>query len=305
MGGHYTAGVPICTHRWLGIAFACLSILWFFSAIVMRFTGVQPLDSNERLARLPAIVTAAIRVNPPSIGGDVERFSVISVEGRPVYRITVEGLITRIFADTGGAVPRVSADQALTFAWRWGPTTVPTREQCLRLAGGPMSTGDLPAGRIRGVIDAFRPRLPNEVDIVRFRGHYYASAKEGVVAFDEPYLGARAQLPADLIVGAARVLMPGVPIAGMRWMDEYDNYYYDRTRRKSLPVFRIRYDDPRRTWLYVDPRHGTIARKEDRLSRINRWLYPGFGGIVLSATAFATGWWLVNRRTRRVTARPT
>jgi hypothetical protein len=82
---------------------------------------------------------------------------------------------------------------------------------------------------------------------------------------------------------------------------------------------RVRYADARSTWLYLDPRRGAIARKEERLTRINRWLYHGFhsldfpflyyqrplwdivvivlsiGGLVLSATTLSASW----RRVRR------
>jgi hypothetical protein len=130
-----------------------------------------------------------------------------------------------------------------------------------------------------------------------------------------------------LIVGAARAVMPEAPIDGMQWMDDYDAYYYDRDRRRSLPVLRVRYGDPQRTWLYFDPRQGTIARKEERLSRINRWLYHGFhsfdfpflyhrrplwdvvvlvlsaGGLALSATTLTASWRRLRRAARRVTSR--
>ena len=70
------------------------------------------------------------------------------------------------------------------------------------------------------------------------------------------------------------------------------------------------------------------ARKEERLSRINRWLYHGLhsldfpflyyrrplwdivvivcsiGGIILSATTIATAWRRVRRHGRRLTSRP-
>jgi hypothetical protein len=140
-----------------------------------------------------------------------------------------------------------------------------------------------------------------------------------VVSFDEPHFGAREQLPPDLMVGAARVAMPGVAIAGMSWLDVYDAYYYDRGRQLSLPVLRARYSDPQETWLYFDPRRGVIVRKEERLTRLNRWLYHGLhsldfpfpyyrrplwdivviglsiGGIVSSATTLTASW----RRLRR------
>ena len=206
--------------------------------------------------------------------------------------------------------------------WSWSPSTAATREQRERLAGGPLDAADLPAGRIQRTVAAFLPRLPKEVELLKFRGHYYAAASEGIVSLDHPELGAAGQLPPDLIVGAAAAVMPGVPIDGMRWMDEYDAYYYDRDRRRSLPVLRVRYGDQQRTWLYFDPRHGTIARKEERLSRINRWLYHGFhsfdfpflyyrrpfwdvvvlalsaGGLALSATTLTASWRRVRRSLR-------
>ena len=210
--------------------------------------------------------------------------------------------------------------------WGWSPGTAPTREQRERLAGGPIDAGDLRVDRIHRAVAAFMPRLPKEIELLRFRGHYYAAATEGIVSLDQPQLGAADQLLPDSIVGAAREVMPGVPIDGMRWMDDYDAYYYDRNRRRSLPVLRVRYGDPQRTWLYFDPRHGVIARKEERLSRINRWLYHGFhsfdfpflyyrrplwdavvlvlsgGGLLLAATTISASWRRVKRSWRRVTS---
>ena len=174
---------------------------------------------------------------------------------------------------------------------------------------------------------------------MRFRGRYYASASEGIVSIDEPYLGAADQLPPDLMVGAASVVMPGAALEGMQWMEKYDAYYYDRSRRsasaqsatadKPLPVLRVRYGDAERTWLYFDPRRGTIARREERLSRLNRWLYHGFhsfdfpflyyrrplwdivvivfslGGLLLSVTTLTAAWRRVRRGVKRfTTSRP-
>jgi hypothetical protein len=208
--------------------------------------------------------------------------------------------------------------------WDWHPSTAPTREQRQHVTGGPLVAEDLTVEKLRRVMQAFVPNLPKEVEIVRFRGHYYASAASGIVSFDEPQFGARDQLPPDLIVGAANVAMAGVPIEGMTWMDDYDAYYYDRDRQLSLPVLRVRYADPQRTWLYFDPRRGAIARKEERLTRVNRWLYHGLhsfdfpflydrrplwdvvvivlsiGGIVLSATTLTASWRRVKRNVTSV-----
>ena len=204
--------------------------------------------------------------------------------------------------------------------WNWHPSSSPTREQRQRVSGGPMLAGDLSAERIRRVLKAFAPEWPKEIEVVRFRGRYFATAAAGIVSFDEPQFGPRDQLPADRIVGAASAAMPGVLIEGMSWLDRYDSYYYDRDGHLSLPVLRARYGDPQQTWLYFDPRHGVIARKEERLSRLNRWLYHGLhsldfpflyyrrplwdvvvialsvGGILLSVTTLSASW----RRLKRV-----
>jgi hypothetical protein len=207
--------------------------------------------------------------------------------------------------------------------WDWHPSTAPTRDQRQLVAGGPMAASDLSAGRLQRAVAAFLPRMVKETEIVRFRGHYFMSAVEGIVSLDEPHLGPAGQLPPDLVVGAARVAMPGVTIDGMHWMEDYDAYYYDRDRRQSLPVLRVRYADSQRTWLYFDPKHGTIARKEERLTRLNRWLYHGFhsldfpflyyrrplwdvvvivlslGGLALSATTLTASWRRLKRHGRR------
>jgi len=47
----------------------------------------------------------------------------------------------------------------------------------------------------------------------------------------------------------------------------------------DLPVLRIRYANPRRTWLYLDPQRGVIASRLERSSRWNRWLYRGFHSL--------------------------
>jgi hypothetical protein len=42
-----------------------------------------------------------------------------------------------------------------------------------------------------------------------------------------------------------------------------------------LPVLRIRFADPQRTWLYLSPRTGRIAARFTNRSRLERWLYSG------------------------------
>ena len=486
VSGHRTARVLVYTHRWLGIVFGVLFVVWFASGIVMMYAGMPELDATERLARLPVIIPDSIRVAPP-IAADTEitRLVINTIETRPVFRITAKGRTQSVFADTGDPVPPTDSEQALRIAhaftrgmlalrydtrltdadqwsfgvrgrmplhrlkaddangttlyvtensgevvlkttrsgrfwggagavlhwlyftpfrrrsnlwaqsiiwisiagtlmclvgivwglwrfapmrgyrlrdhrqwspyanwmrwhhyagllfgivtttwifsgllsmdpWNWHPGTSPTREQRQRVSGGPLVAGDLTVERLRRVVKAFAPSWPKEVEIVRFRGKYFASAASGIVSFDAPQFGPQDHVPGDQIVGAASIAMPGITIDGMQWLDRYDSYYYDRRGRLPLPVLRVRYSDPQQTWLYFDPRHGVIARKEERLSRLNRWLYHGFhsldfpflyyrrplwdivvmvlsiGGIVLSATTLTASWRRLKRHATSV-----
>jgi len=485
MSGHRTARILVYTHRWLGIVSGVLFVIWFASGIVMMYARMPALENAERLARLPAIDPASIRVAPPTAGVEITRLVINTIETRPVFRITAKGRTQSFFADTGDPVPPVDSQQALRIGsafysgqsalryderltdadqwsfgvrgrmplhrlkadddagtvlyvtensgevvlkttrsgrlwggagavlhwlyftpfrrlsnvwaqsiiwlsvagtimcivgiawglwrfapmrgyrlrdhrqwspyanwmrwhhyaglifgvvtatwifsgllsmdpWDWHPGTAPTREQRQRVAGGPIDAGDLTVERLQRIVKAFAPTWPKEIEITRFRGHYFASAAAGIVSFDQPQFGPQEQLPADQLVGAASVAMPGVAIEGMSWLDQYDSYYYDRSGRLSLPVLRARYGDPQHTWLYFDPRHGSIARKEERLSRLNRWLYHGFhsldfpflyyhrplwdivvialsiGGIVLSMSTLTASWRRLKRHATSV-----
>ena len=125
-------------------------------------------------------------------------------------------------------------------------------------------------------------------------------------------------------MGAARRAIPSASVADARWIDEYDAYYYDRSGTRPLPVLRAKYDDAEETWLYIDPSRGAIVRKEERLTRLNRWLYHGLhsldfpflyyrrplwdivviglslGGVALSVTTLLPAWRRVRRHARRM-----
>jgi len=203
--------------------------------------------------------------------------------------------------------------------WDWSPSTAPTPAQRDAVSSGPLNPADVSLPALRKALAAFGVATPREIELIRFRGHHYLRASTGLVAIDEEAQGPYEMFDADDMLAAAQDAMPGVPIEGVYWMDEYDPYYYSRSGQLNLPVLRVRFGDPQRTWLYLDPRHGAIVRKEEKLSRLNRWLYHGLhsldfpflyyrrplwdlvvivlslGGIVLSTTTM----WAAYRRVRR------
>jgi hypothetical protein len=80
----------------------------------------------------------------------------------------------------------------------------------------------------------------------------------------------------DFLLAAAKRAVPQGNIVEQAVLNEYDAYYYDRLRQgPPLPVLRLKFDDPARTWLYVNPRRGEIVSRYERSGRVERWLYHG------------------------------
>jgi hypothetical protein len=211
--------------------------------------------------------------------------------------------------------------------WNWHPGTAPTRAERERVAGGPLLLAPLSLERLHAatgkLAHAAAPERLKELEVQQFQGELYVAADAKLVSATQPEGIVFEQFPEDVMQRAAHLAMPGVSIEDLAWLREYDNYYYDRAGQLTLPILRVRYHDANRTWLYFDPRRGAIARREERLSRINRWLYHGLhnldfpflydrrplwdvvvialslGGIVLSATTLLPAW----RRLRRATLR--
>jgi len=133
------------------------------------------------------------------------------------------------------------------------------------------------------------------------------------------------QFPRDSLLEAAQRAVPGAHITDEATLTNYDAYYYDRERRKPLPVLRLKFDDPVGSWLYIDPQRAAIVARYERSGRIDRWLYQGLhhldfpflwyarpawditvivllaGGILLSATGVLIGYrrvWISLLRSR-------
>ena len=83
------------------------------------------------------------------------------------------------------------------------------------------------------------------------------------------------KFPQDFLLAAARRAVPQGHIVEQVLLPEYDAYYYDREWRSPLPVLRVKFDDPERSWLYIDIQRGSPVARYERSGRINRWLYQG------------------------------
>lgn len=256
------------------------------------------------------------------------------------------GLVFGVFTFTWA----LSGALSLT-PWDWAPSASPSHDEVLGAMGGPLKVEAISVPALRDAVGTIsRDFAPREIELLQFRGQPFllayrplpmdaarASRNPDLRAFHSATLALDRRLLridgdrattfdrfSDADARAAAIAArPDVAIRDAVWLDDYDDYYYDRYRMSPLPVLRVRFNDPTETWLYVSPTHGALVMKQERLSRLNRWVYNGLhsldfrllinhrplwdivmivlslGGIGLTVTTVVPAW----RRLRRNAAR--
>ncbi len=174
---------------------------------------------------------------------------------------------------------------------------------------------------------------PRELEWRVFDGAPFIVARDGsndtrIVQADGERLVVARQWPQARLAAAARKLL-AYPVQSVELLSAPDAYYYRRGdasmyggNERRLPALRVVFDDPGRTWVYLDAATGQVVLSVDSTQRIGRWLFnflhswdlpallaPGqgwvrvavlvvlsLGGLLLSATAIV----IAVRRVRRV-----
>jgi hypothetical protein len=190
--------------------------------------------------------------------------------------------------------------------FNWFATPGLTRAQREASTGGPLRLEGVTLDRLRDAVAVFeRSFAPRELELVQFRGEPFwaasrAPAPDQAHQWMEGALWPRARRPTlerryasalrpgegtftrfddEAMHAIALAAMPGVPVEDAEWLHAYDGHYYDLRGSRALPVLRVRYADPQRTWLYLDPARGGIVQKSERVSRLRRWLYQGLHSL--------------------------
>jgi hypothetical protein len=114
--------VLIYTHRWLGIVFGIIFVVWFVSGVVFMYVGMPSLSTSERLGHVPPLDLSTARVTPAeaveSFGLNPGRLSIeMYYDGRPIYRFGN----TKIYADTGDLVEGADSEHAADLIRKWVP----------------------------------------------------------------------------------------------------------------------------------------------------------------------------------------
>lgn len=195
------------------------------------------------------------------------------------------------------------------------PGPDPTDAETRMFAGGELNLNQfrLPPAQ---AVSLFGPCLqPVELELIVFQGepYYLGRDRSGRVRLLSA-TSASAECVSDLLpqelLTASRRIVANATVADSALLAGYDTYYYDDpTFSRPLPVFRVKFDDPQHTWVYVNPRTGQIQAVYTGHTRLQRWLYEGlhdlhfpilfrhrrswrftvialcFGGLILSVTS--------------------
>jgi hypothetical protein len=106
-------------HRYLGLVFCLIFVIWFASGLVMIYVRMPQYDPAERVSRLAPLDPATIRLTPADalahaqLGEGPARIVLSTYRSRPVYRFLVAGEWVTVFADDGSVLESLSADAAL------------------------------------------------------------------------------------------------------------------------------------------------------------------------------------------------
>jgi hypothetical protein len=85
--------------------------------------------------------------------------------------------------------------------------------------------------------------------------------------------GAPASIGREDIVRAAARLRPGAGVTQATLQAREDFHWYGHHRERTVPIWRLEFDDAVRSWIYIDPSSGQVAGSNDSNSRLRRWLF--------------------------------
>jgi hypothetical protein len=126
----------LLTHRWLGVIFCALFVVWFISGIVLMYWDFPTVSARDRLAKSPSLDASAIHISPQEAFAKLEsdevpaRVRLLTLDGRPIYRFQFVSssppTTLDVYADDG-QLAEITPAMAQRIAMRWADeTSAPT-----------------------------------------------------------------------------------------------------------------------------------------------------------------------------------
>src|SRR5580700_4780476 len=115
----------VFVHRWMGVPFCLLFLLWFLSGIAMMYCDFPSVSQGDRLKRAPALDAAAIKLSPEQAYASLQRHELpdevrlTTFDGRPAYRFQSGGGESIVYADDGQEQSEFPPEMTLRIAAAW------------------------------------------------------------------------------------------------------------------------------------------------------------------------------------------
>jgi hypothetical protein len=151
------------------------------------------------------------------------------------------------------------------------------------LTGGGLDLAQFPPIDLTAWNQALPAHTVKEVELLRIQGNpYYAVRgvdRRPLLLAVNSLQARRESFSIESVMGRVQQANLDMPIVESQLLSGYDAYYYARKRRPPLPVLRVKFDDPDRTWVYIDPAMSRLVAQFTRQERVERWLYHGFHSL--------------------------
>lgn len=163
-------------------------------------------------------------------------------------------------------------------------STSPTAQQSAAFSGGALVPTIFTLSSREALRQLPTDAVAREIELLRFGGRPYLLCWDSpdaswLVTADATASGGEARgrfTPEDLLA-KARQAVPNGQVTESVLLTEPDVYYLaiGAVAPRRLPMWRVKFDDPDKTWLYIDPHTGSIARRYDTYGRGWRFLMNG------------------------------
>jgi hypothetical protein len=174
------------------------------------------------------------------------------------------------------------------------PLSVDAMREAVKKIGEDYSVKELELQYVNGQPYYLAYRAPNADELTNWHSRSALDFLTPTLEWDHRYISATDIMARPFpefnetdLLQMATVAIPGQQYTELSWLTEPDDYYYHtldsfdlglpRTVR-TLPVLRLKYDDPQQTWLYLSPSHAQLL-KQETIDRRNRWGYYGLHGL--------------------------
>ncbi|CAN5271367.1 PepSY domain-containing protein [soil metagenome] len=209
--------------------------------------------------------------------------------------------------------------------FKWFERTPSSKAGSVAYMGQPGATPTKAAPRFSSDAAPFA-RLPSgdarEARLVWFAGRPLVVTMDRSLreaTFDAATGAPVALTDAEIFAAAARLVPEGRVISAERLTAE-DDYWYSHHTQRRLPVLRVKFADPARTWVHIDPTTGEVLGRTNASGRTYRWLFNALhdfdlrfllhhrplwdtivlalsaGGLIISVSGVVIGWRRLKRK---------